>query len=50
MNRTEQVIEAEALLVDKDCKPYTESLNLSAAGAKVGRQGSVHGSLRIKPY
>ncbi|KRW91956.1 mercuric reductase [Alicyclobacillus tengchongensis] len=41
VNGTEQVIEAEALLVATGRKPNTESLNLGAAGVKVGRRGEV---------
>lgn len=41
VNGTEQVIEAEALLVATGRKPNTESLNLSAAKVKVGDRGQV---------
>ncbi|WP_243835135.1 mercury(II) reductase [Alicyclobacillus sacchari] len=41
LNGKEQVVEAEALLVATGRKPNTESLNLGAAGVKVGHRGEV---------
>ncbi len=41
VNRQEQVVEAEALLVATGRKPNTETLNLDAAKVKVGDRGEV---------